>query len=69
VTWTRSSSQALQGLNLDTITAVSDKVLWGTADGAFSAAAGCAPRFDGCLYPVQSTDSGAHWTIIKLPPK
>jgi hypothetical protein len=68
VTWTKSSSQALPGLSFETITAVSYQVLWGTAGGAFSATEGCAPRFDGCLYPIRSTDSGAHWTIVKLPP-
>jgi photosystem II stability/assembly factor-like uncharacterized protein len=68
VTWTKSSSQALPALSFETITAVSYQVLWGTAGGAFSATEGCAPRFDGCLYPIRSTDSGAHWTIVKLPP-
>jgi hypothetical protein len=66
--WAESSLQAPAGLTFDTLTAFSNQVLWGTAYTTFSAADSCAPRFDACLYAVRSTDSGAHWTIVKLPP-
>jgi photosystem II stability/assembly factor-like uncharacterized protein len=66
--WTSSTLQRPTGLNFETITAVSDQVLWGTASGASMTAATCSPRFDSCLYLLRTTDSGAHWTIVKLPP-
>jgi photosystem II stability/assembly factor-like uncharacterized protein len=67
--WQRIQTDLTNGMTLDSVTPVSDDVLWGVATNGYHTVP--MPVGPGKQLPnlatVRSTDGGAHWSIVKLP--